>query len=104
MALYVTNTVGNLCTEALALLNVVDDEASVPAEDMDRASKQLQLMLKSWAAQDVQIWMRRESSAIDTVASTSNYDLSSNSLTSSEVVGVLIAENGDSVRTPLKAI
>jgi hypothetical protein len=64
----------------------------------------LQLMLKSWAAQDVQIWMRRESSAIDTVAGTAGYDLSSNSLTSAEVVGVSIAENGDDVRTKLKPI
>jgi hypothetical protein len=104
MALYVTNTVGNLCTQALKKLQVVDDPNSVPAEDMDHAAQELQLMLKSWVMEGATIWMRRESSAIDTVAGTANIDLSTNSLTSSEVVGVSIAENGDSVRTKLKPI
>ncbi len=103
MALFVTNTLGNICTEALALLNVVGDEESVPARDMGRASKQLQLMLKSWAAQDVQIWMRRRDD-ISTVDGTAGYDLSTSSISTPEIVSVSIVESGDVNELPLRAI
>jgi hypothetical protein len=103
MALFVTNTLGNICTEALALLNVIDNEASVPAEDMERAAKQLQLMLKTWQAEGATIWMRREVE-FATVDGTAGYDLVDKSITTFEVVSAVIQESGDDERTQLRAI
>ena len=99
--LYVTNTLGNICTEALALLNVVDDEASVPAEDMARAAKQLQLMLQTWGINGPTIWMRREVE-FSTVASTPSYDLVTDAaITTEHIVAVGRYESGEDVRSPL---
>lgn len=103
MALFVTNTVGNICTQALGKLNVIDDRNSVPAEDMEVAAKELQLMLKSWALEGAPIWMRREAT-INTVDGTAGYDLSANTVTTQEIIQIAILENGDSVQSLLTPI
>ncbi len=103
MALSLTNTLGNICTEALALLNVIDDENAVPSEDMGRAAKQLQLMLRTWQTEGVTLWMRREL-PITTVPSTASYDLSVNTISADQIIQVVILENGDTIQTPLREI
>ncbi len=59
MAYFVAKTMSSIVSEALLLLNKVEGQDEPDAVDMQRGAKALQMMLESWQAEGLNLWMRR---------------------------------------------
>lgn len=94
MALFVAKTATALVTEALALLEVIDDQSAIPAADLERGSRQLGLMLKSMQAEGATLWMRRRLT-VDLIDGEDEYILDDNSVTALDLVQATIATDDE---------
>ena len=105
MAYYVTKTMSSIVSEALGLLNVVEAQDEPDNVDMQRGAKALQMMLESWQAEDLTLWMRRRNELYITEG-LADYDLSD---TGDNVIELLYAslvdpDDEEEAETPLSII
>lgn len=94
MALYVAKTATGLVTEALSLLEVVDETVALPDALLEIASRQLGMFLQSIQAEGATLWMR-DRLTVDLIEGESEYILSDNSITALDVVQVTVSTDED---------
>lgn len=94
MALYVAKTATGLVTEALAMLNIVDEQSPLKPSQLERGAKQLGLLLKSMQAEGATLWMRRKLS-VDLIEGDVDYILSDNSITALDLIQATVTTDDE---------
>jgi hypothetical protein len=105
MAYYVTKTMSSIVSEALLLLNKVEGQNEPDNVDMQRGAKALQMMLESWQAEGLNLWLRTRGE-IYISASVADYDLADTGDDAIELLYVSLVDTDDDneVEQPISII
>lgn len=96
----------SVITEALKLIEVLEEGQSATATQISDCTPALQLMVKSLAAQGLHLW-KRNSVSITLTAATATYTFGPSNWTSSKVLRLLdvnIKDTSSSIETPLTGL